>query len=96
MSMKPNIGPDTVVQRTSKVLFSQVDDEFLGIDSEAGFCYGLNEVSARVWELIEAPISAASVCAALRQEYDVDDAVCRRDVIELLQKLSEAGLIRVE
>ena len=96
MSLKPNIGPGTVVQRTSQVLFSQVDDEFLGIDSEAGFCYGLNEVSVRVWDLIETPVSVSSVCAALLQEYDVDDATCRRDVIELLRKLSEAGLIRVE
>jgi hypothetical protein len=85
----------TRIQRSKDIPFSQLDDELLAIDPEAGYCYSLNETAGRVWELITHPTAIGAVCAQLRKEYTVDDATCLREVLALLQTLCEAGLVRV-
>lgn len=83
----------TQIQRNPAILFSQLDDEYLALDAEAGFCYSLNPVSRRIWSLIEQPIAFDKLCTQLQQEYAVDEATCRRDVDEVLTGLTEAGLV---
>ena len=85
----------TIVQRTRETPFSQLDDELLAIDVDAGYCYSLNATAGRVWELIAAPVLIQVVCAQLRREYAVDEATCLAEVIALLQGLYEAGLVQV-
>ena len=55
--------------------------------------YGLNPVGARVWNLIQTPRSVREIRDVLAAEYDVEPDRCERDVLELLGRLSEAGLI---
>ncbi len=86
---------ESIVQRGRDVPFSQLDDELLAIDAQAGYCYSLNETAGRVWALIEAPIAVSAVCARLRQEYEVDEVTCEHEVIALLQGLCGAGLVQV-
>lgn len=68
----------------------------LAIDAKAGYCYSMNESALRVWDLIADPTPVDGVCARLLREYAVEPDVCRREVIELLQNLLDAGLVRVE
>lgn len=83
----------TIIQRNPAILFSNLDDEYLALDAEAGFCYSLNPVSGRIWNLLEEPLTFEGLCAQLRREYTVDEATCRRDVGEVLTKLASAGLV---
>ncbi len=57
--------------------------------------YTLNEVGARVWQLIDANQTINRIVETIAEEYDVtvDDAA--RDVTELLNNMEAAGLIRV-
>jgi hypothetical protein len=57
--------------------------------------YGLNSVAARVWQLIRTPRAAREVWEAVAVEYDVEPDRCERDVLGLLQKLADAGLVDV-
>jgi len=92
--MKPDpLHPETIVRRAREIPFSRLDDESLAIDSQAGFCYSLNETGAVVWDLLAEPVKVADLCARLRQEFNVDEARCLADVTELLQSLREAGLV---
>jgi hypothetical protein len=86
----------TSVQRSKEIPFSQLDDELLAIDADAGYCYALNETAGRVWELIASPITIDAVCAQLGKEYTVDEATCLREVLVLLQRLCNAGLAQVQ
>lgn len=86
----------TIIQRNSAILFSKLDDEYLALDAEAGFCYSLNTVSGRIWKLIEQPTTFGGLCAQLQQEYTVDEVTCRRDVDEVLTGLAEAGLVSID
>jgi hypothetical protein len=92
-----NIGTiniDSKVWRMSDVVFSRLDDEMLAIDSEAGYCYSLNESAAMIWELIREPRTVAELCSSLQAEYVIDENKCQEEVLHLLNRLSDAGLIQ--
>ena len=60
-----------------------------------GTYYGLDEVGARVWSLIQEPRSVAALRDAITDEYDVEPERCERDLLALLQELEAAELIEV-
>lgn len=83
----------TVVRKARPISFTSVGDDHLAIDAEAGYCWALDRVGVRIWELLDAPTSVGALCLRLRQEYDVDEETCRRDVTDLLSKLATEGLV---
>ncbi len=83
----------TVVRKARPIPFTSVGDDHLAIDAEAGYCWALDRVGIRVWELLDEPTSVGALCLRLRQEYDVDEETCRRDVTELLATFVEEGLV---
>ena len=87
------VDSSTVVRRRSAVIFTRLDDELLGIDSEAGACLSLNETAAEVWALIESPARIETVCRRMVDTFDVDAAGCLADVLELIDELEAAGLV---
>ncbi len=89
------LSAQTIVQRGKDLTFSNLDDELLAIDANAGYCYSLNESAGRVWDLIAASISVSAVCAQLCREYAVDEAACFSEVTALLQGLYDAGLVQI-
>lgn len=95
MAVNSSIDSESIVKRSTDVQFSQLDEELLAIDSQAGFCYSLNESAGRVWELIATPVQVGAMCDRLQQEFAVDEATCRKDVLALLQDLANAGLLQV-
>jgi len=85
----------SVVCRTSDVVFSRLDDELLAIDAQAGYCYSMNETAGRIWELIGAPVSIGDLCSRLKTEFSVEQLLCQQEVLPLMEKLLESGLIQV-
>lgn len=85
---------DTVVAIPDQV-FSDLDGEAVILSLRDSTYYGLNEVGARVWALIQAPASVRAVCAAILEEYEVEPAQCERDVLALLGDLAANSLIEV-
>ncbi|MFZ1973377.1 MAG: PqqD family peptide modification chaperone [Candidatus Acidiferrales bacterium] len=57
--------------------------------------YGMNPVGARVWELLKQPKVVSELRDALLNEYEVDHERCAQDLLVLLQKMREEGLIEV-
>ena len=88
------VSPSTVISRNLDVPFSQLDDELLAIDAQAGYLYSLNETAGRVWDLIAEPTSFEKICQQLLSEYAVDESTCQQEVVKLLQGLIDAGLIQ--
>lgn len=63
------------------------------LDLTTGTYYGLNEVGARVWELLKEPRTVEEVRDLLVSEYEVDPVRCERDVQELIEDLVQRRLI---
>jgi hypothetical protein len=58
--------------------------------------YGLDSVGARVWRLLQKPHRVTDLREALVTEYDVDPVQCEQDLIVLLGRMREEGLIEVK
>lgn len=93
--MDIRLEKQAIVKRTRDIPFSLLDDELLAIDSQAGYCYSLNETAGRVWNLIASPLSIKAVCTLLRGEYTVDEATCLHEVTALIRALHQAGLAEI-
>jgi hypothetical protein len=87
---------DVVSRRDSELLTTEVDGELIAMRIDKGTCYGLNSVGTRIWALIAEPCSIDDLCDRLLVEFKVEDEVCRRDVLYLLEQLLVEGLVTVQ
>lgn len=85
-----------MIHRNGDWLAAKVGDELVMMSAAKGNYIGLSAVGARIWELIETPRTAESLCAALVEEYDVDPATCRAEVESFLTTLGQHNAVRVE
>ena len=84
---------DTRLVRREELLEADVNGEIVALHIERGQCYGLNSVASDIWRMLERPTSVAEICTALRNDYDIDEATCRDEVVNLLADLQQEGLI---
>jgi hypothetical protein len=63
---------------------------------KAGMYYGLNAPGARIWSLVQEPRPVSEIRDVLLSEYDVEPDRCERDLLTLLQRLADEGLIEVK
>ncbi len=77
------------------ILFRELEGEsvILNIDSESYL--GLDDVGTRMWAALTVSDSIQAAFETLQHEYDVKSDVLRTDIIDLLEKLIENGLVRV-
>lgn len=77
------------------VLVSEFGDELVLLDLRDGVFYGLEDVGAQIWELLQKPISVAAIREALVAQYDVEPTRCEQDVRTLLGELASKGLVEI-
>ena len=65
------------------------------LDMKSSTYYALNPVGSQVWELIQQPTSVSNICEKVVARYDVDPDRCCKDVLALLRRLSDAGLVKI-
>lgn len=82
-----------LVARRDGLIEARVDDELIGLHIDNGFCYGFNPTATRIWALIETPQSVTQLCETLSEEFEVDPADARPDVVALLEELQREQLI---
>ena len=77
------------------VLISNLQDEsvILNLDSER--YYGLDDVGTRFLSILTTSESIEAAYDRLREEYEVDPQVLRKDLLALVEKLIEQGLIEI-
>lgn len=56
--------------------------------------FTLNELGSVIWELINGRTTVRELAEAVQNEYDVGAAEAEKDVVDFLQSLEDAGLIR--
>jgi hypothetical protein len=74
---------------------SDLGGEVAILDLQAGTYYGLDNVGARVWSLIQEPRTVVEIRDIIVSEYEVEPDRCERDLIALLQRLADKRLIEV-
>ncbi len=83
------------IQLPGDVMWTQIGDEVAILNSSTGTYFGLDAVGSRIWCLIAQKLSPEQIVATLLAEYEVDEAEVRRDLDELIEKLSQRALIMI-
>jgi hypothetical protein len=87
-------GSSTVVAAKDQVS-SDLGGEVAILDLKAGVYYGLDAVGARIWSFIQEPRTVNEIRDILLEEYDVEPERCERDLLALLRRLADEGLVEV-
>lgn len=92
---KIQINEEMVIAASDEQVSSRVADEEVILNLKNGSYYGLNPVGARIWELIQEPMTVAALIEQLVEEYEVTPEQCREDITALLHEMQEEGLVEV-
>jgi hypothetical protein len=88
-------GGSSVAASRDQVSSKLGGDEVAILDLKGGTYFSLDTVGARIWSLIQEPRTVGEIRDILVSEYEVEPDRCERDMIVLLQRLADKGLIEV-
>lgn len=75
------------------VLISQLQEESVILNLESERYFGLDDVGTRFLTVLTSSDSIESAYETLLAEYDVDSQALRHDLLELVEKLIDQGLL---
>ena len=79
----------------AQVMARDVGTETVILNLESGIYFGLDQVGARIWQLLSAGKTLAEVCDAMVADYDVSHDDIQRDVLALVEQLQSQHLIEI-
>jgi Coenzyme PQQ synthesis protein D (PqqD) len=94
--MQRTLLRDSFIKVAKEQVACDLAGEAVILSLKSGQYFGLNEVGARVWNLIQEPKMVSSVLAAVLEEYDVALDQLESDVLALLEQMMANELIEVE
>ena len=96
LTVKKRLSVNSSIVAANDQVSSDLGGEVAILHLKAGVYYGLDAVGARIWDLIQRPRTVKEVRDVLVSEYDVGPDRCESDLITLLQRLADEGLIEVK
>jgi hypothetical protein len=84
---------DTVVRRTDSLSSVDVNGESVILNVDSGTYFGLDGVGARIWSLLESPVTYGELVRVVLNEYEVDRDTAESDIADLVRELEQKGLV---
>ncbi len=89
-----------VYKKSDSIVFRKIADEFILVPirndvSDLESIYTLNEVGARIWELIDGKREVSKIKKIIIEEFEVDPKEVEADIVELLGQLEAVGGIKI-
>ena len=84
---------DTHLSIPPQVMSRLVGAETVLLDLASGIYFGLDGVGKRIWEILADGQSLGQAVAVITEEFEVDEAQAKKDVIEFTNDLVERGLL---
>lgn len=84
------------VRISDSVLFQQINNECVLLDMESEQYFGLDDVGARMWQVLSENSDTEKALTLLLAEYDTDEKTMRKDLIKLITELGNEKLISIE
>jgi hypothetical protein len=84
---------DSCVVVSDDQVSTSLGEETVILGMGDGVYYGLDAVGARVWSLLATPRRVSEVVRTVVVEFDVSPEQCERDVLALLEDLSDRRLV---
>lgn len=96
MPTKLSSSENFSVVASREQICSELQGEAIILDIKSGAYYGLNQVGASIWNLIQSPKTIKEIQDTILAEYEVDAEVCKRDISVLLEDLAAKELIEIK
>jgi predicted RecB family endonuclease len=84
------------VEAADDLLASEFGSEVVILDLRDGVYYSLDDVGARIWNLLRQPVTVAAIRDDIVAEFDVEPTRCERDIRVLLDELISRGLVVIK
>jgi hypothetical protein len=89
------ITTNSIVRTAANAVSCDLDGEAAILNVQSGEYYGLDEIGASVWWMMNQPCTLAAIIQQILTEYEVDADRCEKDLISLISKLAEHGLVEI-
>lgn len=85
-------------KKSESIISRKIEEEFIlvPIRQDAGdlsSIYTLNDVAARIWELIDGKVTAEAIRDKIADEYEVTAEEAGADIVHYLKQLEAGGFI---
>ena len=90
-----NITLSQQAKPSDDVLFQEVGGEAVLLNLASESYFGLDPVGTRIWLLLNEDASLQLAFDTMLGEYEVEPAQLENDLLDLVAKLAEAGLLQV-
>lgn len=70
-----------------------VEGDLILFDPVSGKYFATGEVGADIWAHLEEPVTLGELCSRMAEAYAVDEEVCRKDVVDFVERLRASGLV---
>jgi len=77
------------------IVFRDLDGEAVLLNLESGTYFGLDPVGTKIWALLQQHEILNDVHVALLDEFDVESDRSERDLLDLVARLDENGLVEI-
>lgn len=91
----PPLTLDSLVVPSEEAVSRDLDGEAVILDLATNRYFGLDQVGARVWCLVEGHGHLRTVFNTMLAEYNVTPERLEQDLMELVRTLVDRGLLRV-
>ena len=85
--------PNVLISRVADQLSVELDGEIATLNLKSKLYFGLTDVGAFIWNLLETPTSLALLGKAVSEHFDVDIEQATADAELFLAELDRAGLL---
>ena len=87
----------SVINRAPDVVFQNLaaEDGAVLLNLGSGEYHGLNPVGAKIWEILERPMSEPELCRRIEEAFGTDSQTAAQDVGSFVQQLLERKLVHV-
>ena len=89
-----SLADRAVVPQHVLVRFMDRESVLLNLETERYF--GLDETGTRMWQLTTAAANVETALLQLQDEYDVQPVILQNNLMELLERLVENGLLSLQ
>lgn len=93
--MERRIAMDTRVVQSGNLSVIEMDGEISILNLVNNNYYNLDATGTVIWGMLKAPMRIVDIIEVLLKEYEVDEALCRQDVLAFLSRMMETDNITV-
>ncbi|MGJ5673904.1 MAG: PqqD family peptide modification chaperone [Nostochopsis sp.] len=95
-ALERKISENSIIVASIEQISSDLGGEAVILNLKSGMYHGLNEVGARIWNLIQTPKTVKDIKGVILVEYEVEAEQCDRDLLALLEEFLAAELINIQ